>query len=153
MKTLPKNGRWSQVTICEKYILWIWKSTIEKSEGISCWFSPKLYFTNMKPSMSVRCWPNEKQLIILGQDESCFKQFSISKRCWVSPDGEMKLLPKTGGYNAIVSVRRIKCYYFIVHVTSKVRYSVKCRTQDSNPWPYYGQDSVRFFSPYKPTCM
>ena len=56
----------------------------------------------MNPSMSVRCDPNQKQLIILGQDESCFKQNSFSKRCWVGPGGEMKLLPKTDGYTTIM---------------------------------------------------
>ncbi len=40
-----------------------------------------LMFQNLNPKMSVQCHPTEKQLIIIGQDESCFKQYSFSKRC------------------------------------------------------------------------
>ena len=44
-------------------------------------------FQTYPVKMSVRCEPTAKQLIILGQDESCFKQFSFSKRCWIGPGG------------------------------------------------------------------
>ena len=60
-------------------------------------------FNTLYLKMSVRCHPTEKQLIIIGQDESCFKQYSFSKRCWVGPGGEMKLLPKTDGFTQMVS--------------------------------------------------
>jgi len=60
-------------------------------------------FRCMTPTMSVRCPPNSRPVMIVGQDESCFKQYSFSKRCWVGPGGEMKLLPKTDGYTQMVS--------------------------------------------------
>ena len=31
------------------------------------------------------------------------KQYSFSKRCWIGPGGEMKLLPKTDGFTQMVS--------------------------------------------------
>ena len=59
-------------------------------------------FGNVVPKMSVRCHPTVEQLIIFGQDESCFKQYSISKQYWVGPGGEMKLLHKTNDFTQMV---------------------------------------------------
>ena len=53
--------------------------------------------------MSVWYHSTEKQLFIIGQDESCFKQYSFSKRYRIGPGGEMKLLLKTDGFTQMVS--------------------------------------------------
>ena len=44
-----------------------------------------------------------KPLLILGQDESTFYQFSFGSRCWTGPNGERKLRPKSNGYAIMVS--------------------------------------------------
>ena len=41
--------------------------------------------------------------MIIDQEESCFKQYSFSKRYWVSPGGGMKLLSKNDRYTQVVS--------------------------------------------------
>ena len=56
------------------------------------------------PSMSIRYDPNSRFfLMIIDQEESCFKQYSFSKRYWVSPGGGMKLLSKNDRYTQVVS--------------------------------------------------
>ena len=44
-----------------------------------------------------------KPLILIGQDESCFKQISFSKKCWTIPSGEMKPLTKCDRYTWMMS--------------------------------------------------
>ena len=95
-----------------------------------------LNFNMMKPSMSVRCRPNEKQLIILGQDENCFKQFSFSKRCWVGPDAEMKLLTKTDGYTTMVSAFVSRSFGMGIVLSDKELEKVNER-QTSGEWAKY----------------
>jgi len=51
-------------------------------------FSPKLSIHNTNP----------KPFMIIGQDESVFKQYSFGSKCWIGEHGEMKLLPKSDGY-------------------------------------------------------
>ena len=41
--------------------------------------------------------------MVIGQVESVFKQYSFGSKCWIGPDGEMKLLPKSDGYSRMVS--------------------------------------------------
>ena len=41
--------------------------------------------------------------MIIGQDESVFKQYSFGRKCWVGPGGETQLLPKSDGYSKMVS--------------------------------------------------
>ena len=41
--------------------------------------------------------------MMVGQDESVFKQYSFGRKCWVVPGGETQLLPKSDGYSQMVS--------------------------------------------------
>ena len=52
--------------------------------------------------MSIRYDPNFRPLMLIGQDENCFKQFSFLKRYWIGPTGEVKLLSKTNSYIQLV---------------------------------------------------
>ena len=49
-------------------------------------------FSHMTTTMSVRYPPNSRPVMIVGQDESCFKQYSFSKRCWVGPNGHQEVI-------------------------------------------------------------
>jgi len=60
-------------------------------------------FATLKKNMSIQVQPTTRPLIILGQDESVFKQFSFSKKCWVGPGGVTQLLPKSEGYSRMIS--------------------------------------------------
>ncbi len=49
-------------------------------------------------------FPNRlKPLIIIGDDECIFKQYSLSKKYWVAPDGQQVLVPKDEGQGVMVS--------------------------------------------------
>ena len=41
--------------------------------------------------------------MLIGQDETVFKQYSFSRKCWVGPGGETQLLPKSDGYSRMIS--------------------------------------------------
>lgn len=47
--------------------------------------------------------PNEKPLLIWGQDECIFCQFIFHNMCWTGPNGEMPLMPKTDGQGLMIS--------------------------------------------------
>ena len=93
-------------------------------------------FQAMNHAMSVRCSPNAKQLVILGQDESCFKQYTFSKCCWVGPGGEMKLLPKTDRYTLVVSAFVSREFGFGLELTDDELRRVNERRQ-SREWCKY----------------
>ena len=52
---------------------------------------------------SVKMQPGERQVILVGQDESSFHQFTFSKRYWKGPKGRTMLLPKSVGETYMVS--------------------------------------------------
>ena len=59
-------------------------------------------FRNRKLEKSFRS-TSTRPLMMIGQDESVFKQYSFSRKCWFGPGGETKLLPKSDGYSKMVS--------------------------------------------------
>ena len=88
------------------------------------------------PTVSVRCQSNSRPVIMIGQDESCFKQYSFSKRCWVGPAGEMKLLPKTDGYTQMVSAFCSRSFGFGI-VLSEEELKIVNERRQSNEWGRY----------------
>lgn len=54
-------------------------------------------------NLSVRMPENSKPLIILGQDESVFSQFTFNSMQWIAPSGKRKLLPKSSGQAMMIS--------------------------------------------------
>lgn len=55
-------------------------------------------FLTLTPKMSILCEANVCPLLLIGQDESYFKQYSFSQKCWTGPSGVIKLLPKSDRY-------------------------------------------------------
>ena len=47
-------------------------------------------------NLSVRKPANQKPLIIFGQDECIYKQYTFKSKCWNGPNGETPLMPKQG---------------------------------------------------------
>ena len=45
----------------------------------------------------------KKKLIIPGQDECIFKQYTFTKKAWVGPNGEKMLIPKDDGQGIMIS--------------------------------------------------
>ena len=52
---------------------------------------------------SVRMPEGTKQMIIFGQDESIFNQYSLRKKVWVKKDGKRAMLPKGEGQGVMIS--------------------------------------------------
>ncbi len=52
-----------------------------------------------KSFRSTSTWP----LMMIGQDESVFRQYSFSRKCRFGPGGETKLLPNSDRYSKMVS--------------------------------------------------
>ena len=60
-------------------------------------------FANFTPKISILCEKAVWQLILIRQNERCFKQYSFSHKCWTGTSGEMKLLLKSDGRMWIIS--------------------------------------------------
>jgi len=54
-------------------------------------------------NVSVRSPAGSKPLIIFGQDESIFNQFSHSGKQWLGPSGQRSIMPKTAGMGIMIS--------------------------------------------------
>jgi hypothetical protein len=54
-------------------------------------------------SLSIRKKKEEKPVMILGQDECIFKQYSLNKKSWSDPNGTKALLPKDEGQGVMIS--------------------------------------------------
>ena len=54
-------------------------------------------------NVSVRCSAGSRPLIIFGQDESIFNQFSHSGRQWLGPMGQSSIMPKSAGMGIMLS--------------------------------------------------
>ena len=54
-------------------------------------------------NVSVRCPAGSRPLIIFGQDESKFNQFSNSGRQWLGPLGQRSIMPKSAGMGVMLS--------------------------------------------------
>jgi hypothetical protein len=54
------------------------------------------------PDMSVRS-TNRRKLMIIGQDESIFYQYSVTSKMWVKGNGKQPLLPKSEGTGKMIS--------------------------------------------------
>ena len=54
-------------------------------------------------NVSIRSPSGSKPLIIFGQDESIFNQFSHSGKQWLGPSGQCSIMPKTAGMGIIIS--------------------------------------------------
>ena len=73
-------------------------------------------------NVSVRCPAGSRPLIIFGQDESIFNQFSHSGRQWLGPLGQRSIMPKSAGMGLMlsafqsrdVSARIFDCYFHIL---------------------------------------
>ena len=95
-----RKGYYSDRHEHEEYVPWICKRK-QKNREYHIDTHPK--FENLDPKILIKFPPNTKPLILIGQDESCFKQSCYSKKCWTCPSGEMKLLPKSDGYTWMIS--------------------------------------------------
>ena len=54
-------------------------------------------------NLSVRMPSGQKPIIIFGQDETAFNQYSFNTKQWVTPEGHRSILPKNNGYGMMVS--------------------------------------------------
>jgi len=72
----------------------------------------KLIANGYAPTMSVRSSPNDRPLMIIGQDECVFSQFLLRSKMWTGPDKEGPLLPKSDGEGRMISAMQSRDFGF-----------------------------------------
>ena len=68
-------------------------------------------------NLSVRMPEGRKPIIIFGQDESIFNQFSSRGRQWTGPTGQRAIMPKSSGEGLMISAfqsREVCCSFLII---------------------------------------
>ena len=65
-------------------------------------------------NLSYRFPSDRRPVIIIGQDESIYKQFSFSAKTWYTKDGVTKLLPKDDGHGLMVSACVSRSWGFLM---------------------------------------
>jgi hypothetical protein len=69
--------------------------------------------------LSVRFPTGCKPLLSFGHDESIYKQFLITKKTWIGPDGERNMVPKDDGLGVMVSAFQSREFGFGVVVSEE----------------------------------
>jgi len=72
----------------------------------------KLIAAGYAPTMSIQSSPNDRPLMIVGQDECVFSQFLLRSKMWVGPDKEGPLLPKSDGEGRMLSAMQSRDFGF-----------------------------------------
>jgi hypothetical protein len=54
-------------------------------------------------NLSVRFPAGYIPLIVVGHNESSFKQFLMTKKAWTGPNGESNIVPKDDGFGVMIS--------------------------------------------------
>jgi len=80
--------------------------------------------------------PQLRPIIIIGQDESVFKQYSFGRRCWFGPNGEAELIPKTDGYSQMVSAFVSRSFGVGIKVNEEDLFKINERRK-SEKWGHY----------------
>ena len=66
-------------------------------------FQERMNGTKYGGDLSVQRNIHDKPLIIFGHDECIFKQYLLTKKNWVGPNGELALVPKDDGQGVMIS--------------------------------------------------
>ena len=88
--------------IVRKYIFYIYTQQ-SKEAWVSCWYLLIFFYFFIWKKISVKNPSRPRPLMIIGQDETVFKQYLFSRNCWVGPGGGIQLLPKSIGYSRMIS--------------------------------------------------
>jgi hypothetical protein len=67
--------------------------------------------TTFRGKRSIR-YKDGRMLIIWGHDEAIFKQYLLTKKGWVGPNGEIGLTPKDEGMGLMISVMQCREFGF-----------------------------------------
>ena len=92
-------------------------------------------FCNLELKKSIRS-TSIRPILMIGQDESVYKQYSFSRKCWFGPDGETKLLPKSDGYSRMVSAFVSRDFGLGIKLSKDELKQVNERRM-SNEWGFY----------------
>ena len=87
--------------------------------------------------LSIRRDPTlTRPLMMIGQDETVFKQYSFSRKCWVGADGETQLLPKSDGYSRMISAFVSRSFGVGLHL-SDIELNEVNEQRMSSEWCHY----------------
>ncbi len=103
-----------------------------------------IFMTNKyEKKLSIRRHPTlTRPLMMIGQDETVFKQYSLSQKCWVGPDGETQLLLKSDGYSRMISGFVSRSFKVGVHLSETELNKVNERRVRSEWCHYLSKDSA-----------
>ena len=87
-------------------------------------------------NLSHRFPPNRRPVIVIGQDEAVFKQWSFSKKSWHDHKGSGTLLPKDEGHSLMLSAFVSRAWSFCVDnetniLTRDMIHRINCLRRDS----------------------
>jgi hypothetical protein len=89
-------------------------------------------------NLSVRKKPHERPVIIIGQDESIYRQFIFSKKGWVGAKGEKVLRPKDEGHGLMLSAFVSRLWsFFDVLSNSVLPDDVRAKVNDRRKNQHY----------------
>ena len=75
--------------------------------------------TEFGGKLSVCPEQHECPLIIFGHDECIFKQFHVTKKAWMGPNGKMVLIPKDNGQGVMISSFQSQEFGYGLDLTDK----------------------------------
>ena len=81
-------------------------------------------------NLSVRKKADDKPLIMIGQDECIFKQYTMHNRQWKLPDGTQQILPKDDGAGVMISSFVSRDYGYGLDVSDSVLNEMNERRKD-----------------------
>jgi hypothetical protein len=75
--------------------------------------------TRFGGNLSVRMLPCERPVIVMGQDECIVKQYSLTKKAWVGPEGEQPITPKDEGLGIMISAMQSREFGYGMELTQE----------------------------------
>ncbi len=73
--------------------------------------------TKFGGELSMQKNPQEKALIMFGHDEFIFKQYTMSTKSWIGPNGETEPVPKDDGQGIMISAFQSREFGFGLDLT------------------------------------
>ena len=87
--------------------------------GDSILFQDQLSNTKFGGNLSVRKPSNVKPLLMFGQDECIFKQYTFTKKAWMNSEGVMPQIPKDEGAGLMISAFASREFGYCTGITEE----------------------------------
>jgi hypothetical protein len=68
--------------------------------------------TQFGGNLSVRRDKNKETIIVIGHDECIFRQYALTNKSWVGPQGQKTITPKDAGQGIMISAFQSRAFGF-----------------------------------------